>query len=151
MCNDLRQRHKFCLGGLKIVFDGAPTTFVPTSSRWFAISRRKTKDRWMSIVMNKGTRDKFTFTKGLSGLSGSVSIRSVENPQYYPRFSGNALLFFKYDGSTSFKKQASYFARPGLDGEGGGYSFESAHFKGMYIQHHLGRMVVGFVCPGWTC
>ena len=65
----------------------------------------------------------------------TVSLRSINYPQYYIRHAGYKCYIGRNDGSELFKADATWIPVLGLADEGQGVSFESLNFRGYYMRH----------------
>ena len=79
----------------------------------------------------------FKVVKGLlqEGNDDSVSLRSINYPQYYIRHAGYKCYIGKNDGSLLFKADATWIPVHGLADKSKGVSFESLNYRGYYMRH----------------
>jgi len=79
----------------------------------------------------------FKLVPGLSE-SSCYSFESRNYPGQYLRHSNSRVRKDVRDGSTLFDQDATFCARPGLNG--GGVSFESYNFPGKYLRHYASEV-----------
>ncbi|MCW7541871.1 AbfB domain-containing protein [Aquabacterium sp. A7-Y] len=73
---------------------------------------------------------------GLSGLQNTVSFESINIPGHFLRHQNLRLKLQRNDGSDLFRRDASFFYRPGLSWEYPyAVSLESANVPGHFIRH----------------
>jgi alpha-L-arabinofuranosidase B-like protein len=76
----------------------------------------------------------FKLVPGLAE-SSCYSFESRNFPGSYLRHSNSRIRRDASDGSTVFKQDATFCARPGLSGSG--VSFESYNYPGRYLRHYV--------------
>ena len=78
----------------------------------------------------------FRKVQGLAGGS-SVSFQSMSDPNWYLRHQGYVFKMHPNDNSELFKKDASFYERPPLDGVAAAQSksYEAVNFPGHYFRH----------------
>jgi hypothetical protein len=75
----------------------------------------------------------WTVRRGLAD-SGCYSFESVNFPERYLRHAASRVRMDPDDGSPLFAQDATWCARPGL--QGGGVTLESINFPGSYLRHY---------------
>ncbi len=83
-----------------------------------------------ALLKNDAT---WTVRRGLAD-SGCYSFESVNFPGRYLRHAASRVRMDPNDGSTLFAQDATWCARPGL--QGGGVTLESINFPGSYLRHY---------------
>lgn len=84
----------------------------------------------------------FKAVAGLSG-TGTLSLESINFPGYYLRQRSNGEVWLdKNDGTSTFKRDATFYKRAGL-ADSSWISFESYATPGQYLKHYNYQLVVG--------
>jgi hypothetical protein len=77
----------------------------------------------------------FVERAGLNGVSGTVSLESVNRPGYFLRHRSNGEVWLdQNDNTTAFRNSATWFKRAGLANSGAS-SFEAQSNPGTYLRH----------------
>lgn len=87
---------------------------------------------------------KFVQVPSLIGVSGYISLCPVNYPGYYLRHQNGIIKMAKNDGTTTFRKDASFKMVPGL-ADSSCKSFESYNYPGAYIRHSNYRLYIHYI------
>jgi len=89
----------------------------------------------------------FIVRSGLAG-SGSISFESKNFPNHFLRHLHRNILLHKYDGSSLFRKDASFYVRSPLFHSSGFNSYESYNLPNHYLRHMGFRLRVDKLAGG---